>query len=297
MVFNIISVVRFIRDQRDVISGKRESALNYVILAFVICFAVVYAYIFFQNFGELSIGIILLSGSVFVTVVLQWIYRLVGSIKNNAMELAEALSNVIDARDRDLRGHSKHVEALSVLIYEHLPEHDRRAVNKTNLEYAAIFHDLGKMGVPESILNKPGRLSEEDWVVMRKHPKIGVDILSNVRSFDEIHDWIEYHHERIDGTGYYQVPGDKIPLGAKIVAVADVFSAMLMRRSYKEPASYEECVNILKECAGTQLDAGIVDVFCSIPMEDVMACSSVLYEGGERKVEETETPTIRRQLA
>lgn len=281
MLFNIASVVRFIHTQRDVITGSRETALSYVILCFVVIFAVVYAYIFFQNFSELSIGIILLSGSAFVTVVLQWIYRLVSSIKENAMDMAEALSIVIDARDRDLRGHSRHVEAISALIYDELPDSLRKDINKTDLEYAAIFHDLGKLGVPEAILNKPGRLSDEDWVVMRRHPKVGVDILRPVKSFNKILPWIERHHERIDGCGYYHMTADEIPMGARIIAVADVFSALLMKRPYKEAASYDECVDILCASAGTQLDPDVVAAFCAIPKSKVMACSNVLYATGD----------------
>lgn len=277
MLFNIYSVARFVSTQRDVLTGKSDVTLSYVILAFVVVFAIVYAYIFFQNFAEPSIGIILLSGSAFVTVVLQWIYTLVGSIKETAMDIAEALSTVIDARDRDLRGHSRHVEAISMLIYDALPEHQRSKINKTNLEYAAIFHDLGKLGVPESILNKPGALNEQDWVVMRRHPQIGVDILQPVKSFADIQDWIRLHHERIDGRGYYGVPGDQIPLEARIITVADVFSALLMKRSYKEAASYDECIAIMRECAGTQLDTQLVELFCSIPKDKVMACSRCLY--------------------
>ena len=277
MLCNIGSVVRFIRTQRDVITGKREMALSYVILAFVVTFAAVYAYIFFQNFAEPSIGLILLSGSAFVTVSLQWIYHLVRSIKTNAMDMAEAQSIVIDSRDRDLRGHSRHVEELSRLIYEALPEQERSRINRTNLSYAAICRDLGKQGVPEAILNKPGALDEQDWKIMRRHPKIGVEILRPVKSFDDIHQWIEYHHERMDGSGYYHIPGDQIPLEARILAVADVFSALLMKRPYKEAASYEECIKILHDCAGTQLDAHLVELFCSLPREKVMACSRVLY--------------------
>lgn len=281
MVFNIVSVVRFIQDQRDVLTGKSEVALSYVILAFVVLFATVYAYIFFQSFEELSIGVILLSGSAFVTVVLQWIYRLVSSIKKNAMDIAEALSIVIDARDRDLRGHSRHVEAISALLYDALPESQRRTINKTNLEYAAIFHDLGKLGVAEEILNKPSKLSESDWMAIRRHPRIGVEILRPVSSFRGILSWIEYHHERVDGKGYYGIPSKEIPLAARIITVADVFSALLMKRPYKEAASYDECIAIMKSCAGTQLDADLVELFCTIPKEKVMDCSSVLFETPE----------------
>lgn len=284
MLYNVISVVRFIRIEDDVMSTQGEDSLSYVVLAFVVCFALVYAYIFFQNFAELSIGVILLSGSAFVTVALQWIYRLVASLKVNSIDMAEALSTVIDARDRDLRGHSHHVELLALLIYDALPERERRDIKRANLRYAAIFHDIGKLGVPEAILNKPGHLNAEDWIAIRKHPIIGVDILSPLNSFSEIQDWIRYHHERIDGMGYYHVPGDEIPLGARIIAVADTFSAVLMKRPYKEPSSYDQSIEVLRSCAGTQLDAHLVEVFCAIPREQIVACSHVLGDAGNGEV-------------
>lgn len=276
MVFNVISIARFVRNQHDILTGEGVAWLGYVVLVFTVCFALTYAIIFFQNFSEFSIGLILLGGSAFVTIVLQWIFALVGSIKSNTRSLAEALSSIIDARDRDLRGHSRHVELISGLIYDALPEEERESINRVNLEYAAIFHDLGKLGVPEEVLNKPGKLSKREWAAIRKHPRIGADILAPVHSFEGITDWIAYHHERIDGRGYYHIAGDDIPLGARILAVADVFSAVFMRRPYKEADSYDECIEILKEAAGTQLDAHLVEVFCSIPREKVMACSHVL---------------------
>ena len=280
MIFNIISVVRFIRTQEDVLTDDADEHLTYVVLAFVACFALVYAFIFFQRFAKLSIGLILLSGSAFVTFVLQWIYRLVNNIKNNTISMAETLSTVIDARDRDLRGHSRHVELLSLLIYDALPEREREGISRTNLRYAAVFHDLGKMGVPEAVLNKPGRLNADDWNLIRQHPNIGADILAPVTSFEEILSWIRYHHERVDGQGYYHIPLEEIPLAARIITVADTFSAVLMRRPYKEPTSYDESIQILKDAAGTQLDAHLVDVFCAIPKERIMACSYVLGDAG-----------------
>ena len=155
-------------------------------------------------------------------------------------------------------------------LYEELPDSMRRQLNLTNLEYAALFHDLGKLGVPESILNKPSALTTEEWDVMLQHPQIGVQILEPVASFDEISDWIMYHHERIDGQGYYKIPGDQIPLGARVIAVADVFSAIFMRRPYKDSVNYEECIAELKRSAGTQLDADIVKAFCNIPRAKVL---------------------------
>jgi len=113
---------------------------------------------------------------------------------------------------------------------------------------------------------------------MLQHPKVGVQILKPVASFHEISDWILYHHERIDGTGYAKIPGDQIPLGARVIAVADVFSAMFMRRPYKDHINYEECIAEMKRSAGTQLDTEIVEAFCSIPRAKVLNCGTWLAE-------------------
>ena len=270
-VYNTIRALLFLRSMDDdVIVGGRGKVMGGIVCAFIILFAVVYAIIFFQGFGEVTIGLILLSGAMFVTFVLLWIIRLVDSIKENTMAMAATLSTVIEARDPNLKGHSRHVQRLTRLLYEALPDHMRRELNLNNLEYAALFHDLGKLGVPEAILNKPSQLTPEEWDVMLQHPQIGVQILKPVESFDEISDWIMYHHERIDRQGYYKLPGDQIPLGARVIAVADVFSAMFMRRPYKDAANYDECIAELRRCAGTQFDAEIVEAFCSIPRAKVL---------------------------
>ena len=107
---------------------------------------------------------------------------------------------------------------------------------------------------------------------MRNHPKLSREILNPLKSLREILPWIEYHHERIDGRGYYSVKETDIPYPAKIIAVADTYSAITMRRSYKPPRSYEDAVKIMKDVAGTQLDKELVDVFMKIPKERLLAC-------------------------
>lgn len=97
-------------------------------------------------------------------------------------------------------------------------------------------------------------------------------ILQPLHTFDEIADWIMYHHERMDGKGYYGVKGEDIPLAARIIAVADTYSAITMRRSYKEPRTHEDAVRIIREVAGTQLDAELVEIFLTIPREELERC-------------------------
>ena len=107
---------------------------------------------------------------------------------------------------------------------------------------------------------------------MRTHPQVGVKLLKPLKSFDSITNWVLYHHERIDGNGYYKKNEGEIPLEAKLLAIADTYSAITMRRSYKTPRTHEDAVRILKEVAGTQLDKELVDIFLSIPKEELEKC-------------------------
>ena len=275
MVLNVARFIRFLFHQNHSVTeagSRKVSAWNVVVFVLISFFCIVYAIIFALRITIVWIGIILFSGSIFVTVVLEWIFRLIASVKRRGLEISEALIGVLEARDPNLDGHSLHVQELSLLIYRYLPLHRRRQINLENLKYAALFHDIGKLGIPEAILNKPGKLTDEEWTEMRRHPLIAVRILEPLKSFDYIRDWILYHHERVDGKGYFHLSAEEIPFPAKIISVADTYSAIVMVRSYKPPRTYEEAVAILKSIAGTQLDAELVELFCSIPKDEVVAC-------------------------
>jgi putative nucleotidyltransferase with HDIG domain len=287
MTYNVIRVLDFARRRQDMIVGKREKLLTGVVFALIVSFDITYVVIFMQSLNQLSIGLILSGGSVFVTVVIQWLFSLVRLMRRHEHRLAESLMAPVEARDPSLRGHSKHVQDLSLMIYDALPKEVRRTIDRESLVYAALFHDIGKLGVPESILNKPGPLTPEEWDVMKRHPVMGVSILDNVGSFRKISDWVLYHHERMDGHGYLGIPGDEIPLAARIISVADVFSALYMSRPYCGGVNYDECIRIMREDAGDHLDPELVDVFCSIPRERVLACSPSPSPSGERAGERT----------
>jgi len=148
----------------------------------------------------------------------------------------------------------------------------KKEINPVSLEYASLLHDVGKLGVPEAILNKPGKLTDEEWKIMYSHPETGIKILKPLKTFSRISDWILYHHERIDGKGYYKIPDEKIPLAARIIAIADTYSAITMRRSYKEPRTHADAMRIIQEVAGKQLDADLVKIFMTIPEEELKKC-------------------------
>ena len=136
-----------------------------------------------------------------------------------------------------------------------------------------MLHDIGKLGMPVEILNKEGQLSEEEDALMRTHPQLGVRILRPIKSFDYIADWILYHHERVDGQGYYFKKADSIPFPSKLIAIVDAYSAITMGRVYSSPKTYEEAIEIIKQESGTVFDEELVDIFVSIPKEEIIACA------------------------
>ena len=195
-----------------------------------------------------------------------------GGMQEHILELLESVIGVIEAGDHNLEGHSLHVSKLSLAIYNELPFRRRFSINPYNLQYAALLIDIGKLGIPRSIIDKNGKLDEEEWELVRHHPEIGVKILESIKSFDVILTWIKYHHERVDGSGYYHLSKNEIPYVSRILAVADTYSALTMERSYKATLSYENAISELKFVAGKQLDSEIVDIFCSIPLSKIEQC-------------------------
>ncbi len=274
MQWNIIRYAIFLSGMSDVISAgdKKSTALRSVGLVLLIFFLL--GYVFTAVFGspDFMMGGILFGGSVFVWIVLNIMFNLTDVVKNRTLEISEMLIGVIEARDPNLSGHSIYVRNLTKLLYKHLPFSLKHRINLVSLEYAALMHDVGKLAVPEAILNKPSSLDEYEWKVMKTHPDAGVKMLAPIKSFDVIAPWIKYHHERIDGTGYYGLKGKEIPLEARIICVADSYSAITMRRAYKDAKTYDEAVAILKDNAGMQFDTQLVDIFLSIPRRDVEDC-------------------------
>ena len=274
MIGNITAYIRFIRNSTDImLSGKRGEPLwEKLGLLLLIFFLVGYLGVALAGKPDLLMAGILFFGAIFVSLALFLMYYLVDTLKDRSLEVAETLIGVIEARDPNLNGHSRNVQLLSTCLYKHLPANLKENINFVNFEYAALLHDVGKLGVPESILNKPGKLDPEEWEVMRLHPMIAMDLLKSLPSFDEIKDWILYHHERIDGNGYYGIPGDEIPMAARIIAVCDTYSAVTMRRSYKDERTHEEAMDIIRKASGTQLDPAITQVFMTIPKTELEAC-------------------------
>ena len=274
MAANILGYILLLKNVHDVLSSGRklDDALLFCGFGMLVFFLAGYLVVAFAFKPNLMVSLILFFGSVFVFIILLLIKNLMNTAKERSLEVTEMLVGVLDARDPNLNGHSIHVKNLAMLFYKYLPHSIKAGINPISLDYAALMHDIGKLGVPEAILNKPAKLTEEEWKVMRTHPQVGVKLLKPLKSFDSIINWVLYHHERIDGGGYYKKPEGEIPVEAKILAIADTYSAITMRRSYKTPRTHEDAVRILKEVAGTQLDKELVDIFLSIPKEELEKC-------------------------
>ena len=168
---------------------------------------------------------------------------------------AASLARAVDARDVYTGSHSQRVAELAARTARRLglPEED---VELTRL--AASLHDLGKLAVPEEILRKPGPLTDPERIVLERHPEIGFRMLESL-GVDPVADWVLHHHERWDGSGYPDgLPGERIPLGARIIFVADAYDAMISERVYRRRVTPSEAISELQRCAGTQFDPAIV---------------------------------------
>lgn len=182
---------------------------------------------------------------------------------NHLMEMATSLAGAIDAKDPYTKGHSTSVsrysEALARAI--NLPENEVERI-----KIGALLHDVGKIGIPENILKKPGKLDNQEWNVMKQHPVIGAEkVLEPNEALRDLIPIVKYHHERLDGKGYPEgLKGREIPLAARIVSVADAYHALVSDRPYRKGMPIEKACAILKEGAGTQWDTDLVRQFISI---------------------------------
>ena len=248
--------------------GRRTLA-SFVLLGIFLLIFVMFVRAITDEITTIWLGFPLFLISLLVTLLLLWAFGELRTAEERAMSLLEAMVGVIEAGDPNLEGHSIHVRNLTMLLYDSLPLGLRLKINPHNLEMAALLLDVGKLGVPRSIINKAGKLEPEEWDFIRRHPEIAVKILQSIKSFDTISLWIKYHHERVDGGGYYHLRNEQIPLASRLIAVADTYSAITMERSYKATMPHEDALAELRQAAGSQLDSMIVEIFCHIPYKKI----------------------------
>lgn len=184
--------------------------------------------------------------------------------KHDYFEMIKTLTRVLDSKDEYTYNHSENVARYSTLIAEEMQLSKKQC---EHIRIGALLHDVGKVGIADTIINKPGRLTDEEYDIIKTHPLIGHDILKYISSFKDygILDIILCHHERFDGSGYPQgLDGKDIPLGAKIVAVADAFDAMTSNRVYRDKLDPTYVINEISRNRGKQFDPEVVDSFLTI---------------------------------
>ncbi|HLA28405.1 MAG TPA: HD domain-containing phosphohydrolase [Syntrophales bacterium] len=208
--------------------------------------------------GELRL-IISIAGQVAVAITNTDLYN---DLEQFAVNVVKSLIQVIEAKDTYTRGHSERVNRFSMLLAEKMA---LRKEQKTHLQWASMLHDIGKVGIAETILNKPSSLTRGEYDQIKTHPTKGYTILKPLETLAGALSGIWYHHERYDGTGYPDgLKGKNIPLLARIIAVSDTFDALNSDRAYRPGKSVRESLDIMQSLAGTKLDKQIVRAFIEI---------------------------------
>lgn len=188
--------------------------------------------------------------------------KMYSDLKSNYIITSKALAKAIEAKDIYTKGHCDRVTELSVKTAENMGFNEER---KNTMKIAAILHDIGKIGVPEEILNKPDKLTPKEYDIVKKHPSIGCEILSDILYLDLEKDIIYQHHERVDGKGYPQgLLGKDILIEAKILALADSFDAMTSSRPYKQAMTNLEALEEIRINLGTQFDPYVGEIFMNM---------------------------------
>ncbi len=180
-------------------------------------------------------------------------------METSFVQTVVALANAADARDSYTQNHSDRLASLAEATCEEmaLPDDVVKAIH-----WAALLHDIGKIGVPDEILRKPGPLTDSEWAIMKRHPVIGAKIVAPVKKLANVAPIIRAHHERYDGTGYPNgLKGEEIPIGARLLSVVDAYGAMTDDRVYRNAHSHAEAIEELQRCSGTQFDPKVVAAF------------------------------------
>jgi len=178
------------------------------------------------------------------------------------LDTVTSLAFAIDAKDHYTQGHSQKVSAYAALIAEGLGMNDAEV---EEIRLGAVLHDIGKVGIPENILNKSGPLNPEEWETMKSHVKFGAKILDPLTPLARVREMVLHHHEFFDGSGYPEaLSGEKIPLGARIIAIADAYDTITSDRTYKKARHANEALAELERCANAQFDGAIVELFVRV---------------------------------
>ncbi len=196
---------------------------------------------------------------------IQRLGRLTGNLLESNLETLKVLGSAVSKRDSDTDAHNYRVTIIAVRVANQLglPDDEIRSIIK-----GAFLHDVGKIGIRDNVLLKPGKLTDDEYEIMKTHVSHGVEVIENSDWLGDAKDIVGYHHEKFDGTGYgHGLKGEDIPIRARIFAIADVFDALTSRRPYKEPLSYRETMEILEAGRGSHFDPKVLDSFGLISKE------------------------------
>lgn len=193
------------------------------------------------------------------------IERLYSELQDSYESSLQALVTALDFRDNETQGHSYRVVQYAVMVAKVM------GIGEPDLTWirrGAILHDVGKIGIPDAILKKPGKLDPEEWEVMKRHPEMGYRMLEHIRFLEPALDIVLSHQERFDGSGYPRgLKGEEIPQGARVFAVVDTFDAMTSDRPYRKALSIDDACNEIKEWSGRQFDPAVAEAFLSLPVD------------------------------
>jgi len=199
----------------------------------------------------------------------RWVFALYLVVQRFYKNTVDILMTALDTKDPYTRGHAQRVARYAGLLAREMgvPEDQVEEIVR-----AAALHDIGKLGIPDQILNKPAALTEEETVVIQRHPLLGGAILSQIESIGYSRDWVLHHHERWDGQGYpHQLAGEAIPLAARIIAVVDAYDAMTSDRPYRQAMPHEAAMEEIRAMAGSQFDPTVVEAFVNMVQDRDLA--------------------------
>ena len=180
----------------------------------------------------------------------------------HTVEFVNALANTVKMRDLYTREHSYLMSDYACHMADYL---GMKGDDLQNVRFGAILHDLGKISIDKMILLKPGSLTKGEFETIKQHPRIGAEIIRNVHPLKDVVPFVLYHHERYDGNGYLSgLKGEEIPLGARIISLADVFQALTSNRPYRKALSEKEAMDIIRDYSGTYFDPKIVKAFSAV---------------------------------
>lgn len=177
----------------------------------------------------------------------------------------KSIAFALDAKDPYTHGHSMRVTLYSLAL--------AKAINLPDdlleeIETAGLLHDIGKIAIPDKILLKPGKLTDEEYQIIKSHPELGEKLVYSIEKLKIISNWLKSHHEKYDGTGYPEgLKGEEIPISSRIIAIADTYDAMTSSRAYRTALSHETAISEIEKCAGTQFDPKLAELFVSLSDE------------------------------